>query len=116
MGELSPTHWLIVIVVAVVLFGARRLPDAARGLGRSVRILKAEMSGASDETRPAESADPAPDQAPAALPTSGALPTSAAPPTAEALPTSAALPAPATDAPAASSNEGADQPETTQRR
>ena len=44
MGELSPWHWLIVIAVAIVLFGARRLPDAARSLGRSVRILKAELS------------------------------------------------------------------------
>lgn len=99
MGELSPTHWLIVIVVAVVLFGARRLPDAARGLGRSVRILKAEMSGVPDETRPAESTDRAPDQASASLPEP------------------ATLAAPATDAPAsASGNEGTDQPEPTQRR
>jgi sec-independent protein translocase protein TatA len=45
MGELSPLHWLIVIAVAVMLFGAKRLPDAARSLGRSARILKAELSG-----------------------------------------------------------------------
>jgi len=102
MGELSPTHWLIVIVVAVVLFGARRLPDAARGLGRSVRILKAEMSGVPDETRSAESADRAPDQAS---------------PTPATLPTSAALTTSATDAAeAASGNDGTDQPEPTQRR
>ena len=36
-------HWLIVIVVFMVLFGAKRMPDAARGLGRSLRILKAEL-------------------------------------------------------------------------
>ena len=42
-GELSPMHWLIVIVVFMVLFGAKRMPDAARGLGRSLRILKAEL-------------------------------------------------------------------------
>jgi sec-independent protein translocase protein TatA len=52
MGELSPTHWLILIVVALVLFGARRMPDAARGLGRSVRILKAELAGGRDESVP----------------------------------------------------------------
>lgn len=44
MGELSPWHWLIVIAVAVLLFGAKRLPDAARSLGRSARILRAELS------------------------------------------------------------------------
>ena len=43
MGEMSPWHWLIVIAIAVLLFGARRLPDAARSLGRSARILKAEL-------------------------------------------------------------------------
>ena len=43
MGALSPTHWLIIIAVLVVLFGAKRLPDAARSLGRSSRILKAEL-------------------------------------------------------------------------
>jgi sec-independent protein translocase protein TatA len=43
MGELSPWHWLIVIGVVVLLFGAKKLPDAARGLGRSARILQAEL-------------------------------------------------------------------------
>jgi sec-independent protein translocase protein TatA len=45
MGELSPWHWAVVIVVAALLFGAKRLPDAARSLGRSARILKAELRG-----------------------------------------------------------------------
>lgn len=44
MGSLSPTHWLIIAVLVLVLFGAKRLPDAARGLGRSLRIFKSEMS------------------------------------------------------------------------
>lgn len=43
MGELSPWHWAVVILVLVLLFGAKRLPEAARGLGRSARILKAEL-------------------------------------------------------------------------
>jgi sec-independent protein translocase protein TatA len=51
MGELSPWHWAIVIIVLVVLFGARRLPDAARSLGRSARILKSELR-ANDEAPP----------------------------------------------------------------
>ena len=44
-GAMSPTHWLLVILVLVVLFGAKKLPEAARGLGRSARILKSEVSG-----------------------------------------------------------------------
>jgi sec-independent protein translocase protein TatA len=45
MGALSPAHWLVVIGVVVLLFGANRLPDAARSVGQSLRILKAETSG-----------------------------------------------------------------------
>lgn len=56
MGEMSPWHWLIVIAIAVLLFGARRLPDAARSLGRSARILKAELR---DEPPAAASDTPA---------------------------------------------------------
>jgi sec-independent protein translocase protein TatA len=53
MGELSPWHWLIVIAVAAVLFGAKRLPDVARSVGRSARILRAEL-GAADPVAPTD--------------------------------------------------------------
>lgn len=43
MGELSAWHWAVVVLVAVLLFGSQRLPDLARGVGRSVRILRAEL-------------------------------------------------------------------------
>ena len=36
---------LIILVLIVLLFGAKRLPDAARGVGRSLRIFKAETKG-----------------------------------------------------------------------
>ncbi|MFJ4437666.1 Sec-independent protein translocase subunit TatA [Streptomyces sp. NPDC088923] len=39
---LEPWHLLILLVVVVVLFGSRKLPDTARALGRSLRILKSE--------------------------------------------------------------------------
>jgi sec-independent protein translocase protein TatA len=44
-GALSPTHWLVILVVVLLLFGAKRMPDAARGIGRSLRIFKAETKG-----------------------------------------------------------------------
>ena len=60
MGALSPTHWLIILLVVVILFGAKRLPDAARSLGRSARILKAEMTEVhNDSTPPAAAPEPA---------------------------------------------------------
>lgn len=43
MGSLSPWHWAILAVLIVVLFGAKKLPDAARSLGKSMRIFKSEM-------------------------------------------------------------------------
>ncbi|GAA1793729.1 hypothetical protein GCM10009682_14490 [Luedemannella flava] len=49
MGALKPWHIIVVVVVLVLLFGAKRLPDAARSLGRSLRIIKAETKGLADD-------------------------------------------------------------------
>ena len=50
-----PGGWELVLVVLVimVLFGAKRLPDASRSLGRSLRIFKAETKGLRDDDTPA---------------------------------------------------------------
>jgi sec-independent protein translocase protein TatA len=43
-------EWIIVAAVGVVLlFGAKKLPEMARGLGQSMRILKAETRGLQDD-------------------------------------------------------------------
>ncbi len=39
---LEPWHLLVVLAVVVLLFGSKKLPEMARGLGKSMRILKAE--------------------------------------------------------------------------
>ncbi|AVH23333.1 Sec-independent protein translocase subunit TatA [Nocardia cyriacigeorgica] len=49
MGSLSIWHWLIIAVVFVMFFGAKRMPDAARSLGRSLRIFKSEVSQMQNE-------------------------------------------------------------------
>ncbi|PRZ41681.1 TatA/E family protein of Tat protein translocase [Antricoccus suffuscus] len=54
MGEFSPWHLLIVAAVFVLLFGAKRLPDAARSLGRSIRILQSELHADDSKPQPAE--------------------------------------------------------------
>lgn len=41
--------FVIVLLVALVVFGSKRLPDSARSLGRSMRILKAEAKGLKDD-------------------------------------------------------------------
>lgn len=45
MGNLGATELIIIAVVIILLFGAKKLPDMARSLGRSAKILKAETKG-----------------------------------------------------------------------
>jgi sec-independent protein translocase protein TatA len=42
-----PSGWelVLVLLVVVLVFGSKRLPDSARSLGRSLRIFKAETKG-----------------------------------------------------------------------
>jgi sec-independent protein translocase protein TatA len=49
MGAVRPWHIIVLVVVLILLFGAKRLPDAARSLGRSLRIIKAETAGLRDD-------------------------------------------------------------------
>ncbi|MEU9125838.1 Sec-independent protein translocase subunit TatA [Streptomyces sp. NPDC048506] len=69
---LEPWHLLIVALVVILLFGSKKLPDTARALGKSLRILKSEAKamkrddapptvGAPADDRP-EPASPAPPQ------------------------------------------------------
>lgn len=71
MGSLSATHWIIIALLFLVLFGAKRLPDAARGLGRSLRIFKSEMNemqSEGDKSAPAPQEKAATPELPAAQP------------------------------------------------
>jgi sec-independent protein translocase protein TatA len=58
IGDLFDSPWkiLIVAVVLIVLFGSTKLPVAARSLGRSMRILKSEVSGMHGDEEEAEAA------------------------------------------------------------
>jgi sec-independent protein translocase protein TatA len=51
VGSLSPWHWAILAVVVILLFGAKKLPDAARSLGKSMRIFKSELREMQTETK-----------------------------------------------------------------
>ncbi|MFD4910763.1 Sec-independent protein translocase subunit TatA [Kitasatospora purpeofusca] len=85
---LEPWHLIVVLAVIVLLFGSKKLPEAARGLGKSLRILKAETRALHEDTppdTPAESthaAKAAPEAAAPAIP----------PPRTEASPTDHATP------------------------
>lgn len=49
MPSLGAPELLLVIVVLVLLFGAKKLPELARGSGRALRIFKAETKSATDD-------------------------------------------------------------------
>ncbi|MGW5863036.1 Sec-independent protein translocase subunit TatA [Streptomyces sp. NPDC055239] len=46
---LEPWHLLIVGIVVIVLFGSKKLPDTARAVGKSLRILKSETKAMKDD-------------------------------------------------------------------
>ena len=39
----EPSHILLLVLVLVILFGAKRLPDSAKSVAKSLRIFKSEM-------------------------------------------------------------------------
>jgi sec-independent protein translocase protein TatA len=70
MGGLEPWHWIVLALVVAALFFSNKLPDAARSVGRSLRIFKTEIKGMrEDDKARAEAQDAeAPKPLPAPLP------------------------------------------------
>jgi sec-independent protein translocase protein TatA len=66
MGLSNPTHVLILVLVVVLLFGARRLPELGRSLGSGIREFRGSLAN--------RDSDPA---APAVEPNAGAVPQAA---------------------------------------
>ena len=65
LGNLKPLEIVLILLVVVLLFGAKKLPDMARSLGKSARILKSEAKAMkSDDSVPAEPGTAAQEQAP----------------------------------------------------
>ncbi len=58
IGDLFDNPWKIAIfaVLIIVLFGSRKLPEAARSLGKSMRILKTEIKGLHEDEEVAPTA------------------------------------------------------------
>ena len=51
---------ILILLVIVLLFGAKKLPDLARGVGRSLRIFKAETKGMTEEEKAQKAESPTP--------------------------------------------------------
>ncbi|MGW5662657.1 Sec-independent protein translocase subunit TatA [Streptomyces sp. NPDC003758] len=79
---LEPWHLLIVAIVVIVLFGSKKLPDTARALGKSMRILKSEAKAMKDENASAPAASAPTPVEPTAVRTSAETATERPPATA----------------------------------
>ena len=55
MGRIGPTEIIIVAVLIIVIFGWKKLPDAARSLGRSARVFKSEVDEMKKENEASKS-------------------------------------------------------------
>ncbi|HTW14148.1 MAG TPA: twin-arginine translocase TatA/TatE family subunit [Nocardioides sp.] len=62
VAGLGPTELLIILAVLVLLFGATKLPELARGSGRALRIFKAETKGLLDDEDDDTSSKKTPEQ------------------------------------------------------
>ena len=72
--SLGPAEIGLVLLAVMLLFGYKKLPDASRSLGRSLRIFKGEMNGLRDDPATADPATATPATGEAAvLPASAAL-------------------------------------------
>ena len=51
MGELAPWHIIIVLIVLVLVFGSKKLPEIARGMGTGIREFKDGITGKEDRPK-----------------------------------------------------------------
>eukprot|EP01032_Pedospumella_encystans_P001512 gene1512-1749_t len=82
IGMPQGAEWLVILAIVVLVFGAAKLPDLARGTGQALRIFKAETKGLKDDddTTEDEATPPAPKaEIPPAAPVTPAAPVDPAP-------------------------------------
>jgi len=66
MNALKPVHFLILIVIVLLLFGAKRLPDLAKSVGQSLKIFKNEIKDLTEDSTAKSTEAPAAQPGPAA--------------------------------------------------
>ena len=45
MGSFSLAHWIIVLIIIIIIFGAKRLPAIGSGLGQGIKNFKKSIKG-----------------------------------------------------------------------
>jgi sec-independent protein translocase protein TatA len=56
-GEFGPMQILLVLVIVVLLFGGKKIPELMRGLGKGIKEFKDASKGGEEETNPANPTD-----------------------------------------------------------
>ena len=51
-GAFSPMHWLVVLAIALLIFGPKKLPEVGKGLGTAIRGFKDALNGKDEEKPP----------------------------------------------------------------
>ena len=77
IGMPQGAEWLVILAIVVLVFGAAKLPDLARGTGQALRIFKAETKGLRDD----DEKDAQPTPPPPVPPVTGELPPATPPQT-----------------------------------
>jgi sec-independent protein translocase protein TatA len=60
LGTVGPTELLLILLIVVIIFGARRLPELGKGLGEGIKNFKKGFSGKDSEEKKSESDKPDP--------------------------------------------------------
>ena len=58
MGALKPWHWIVLLVVILLVFGAGKLPEIASSLGQSMKVFKKEVKELREDDAPAQIQQP----------------------------------------------------------
>ena len=64
MGAFKPWHWIVILVLLILLFGANKLPDIAANLGQSLKVFKKEVKELREDDAGAQQKPPAQIQQP----------------------------------------------------
>ncbi|EPD30479.1 twin-arginine translocase TatA/TatE family subunit [Gleimia europaea] len=52
MGAFKPSHIIVLLIILIIVFGASKLPDIAKNLGKSAKVLKKEMKELTEDEEP----------------------------------------------------------------
>lgn len=54
LSSIGPGQWLIILLIIVLLFGAKKIPELAKGLGKGIKTFKSEMNSDEDDIKETE--------------------------------------------------------------